>query len=120
MYYDDYDDSYDIWQLQKLPQFHGLTEKELRHIISKLNQLERQQWEADVIDMLRNQRQKTLAYIEESSKSKGLPREQVQIQTGVRISPQAVDPNGFVSHNDLERQKGTLKLFLDDKRKIYL
>lgn len=120
MYYDDYDDNHDIYQLQQLPQFKGLTEKELRHIVAKINLMERQQWEADVKEMLRSQRQKALAHIEEHAKDKTLPPEEVQIDVGLLLYPVILDDRGFITQKMLQYQKPTLKFSLDSKRKIYV
>ena len=117
--HDDYDDSYDVKQLQRLPTFYGMTEKEIRHLMTKISTLENKQWEAEVKEMLRHQREKTLAYIEETHPPQ-LPNDSVQISQGVKVTPDLVDDKGFVPEDRLRVLKRTMRLSLDSKKKIYL
>ena len=121
--YDEYDDSYDIKQLQHLLTFRGMTEKEIRTVVRKMSAMESEQWEAELAARLADERKKTLAYaaeLEAGKKYPPLPTDQVQIQWGITVSPDMVDDRGFVSSDNLAGRKRTLRLFLDDKRKIYI
>lgn len=117
--HDDYDDSYDIRQLQRLPIYQGMTEREIRHVVTKMAVAERLLWEEETRARLRTERVATLAKIE-ADDMKALPPEPVKIAFGVKIFPSLIDDQGFVSHDDLGRQKRTIKLSQDEKRKIYL
>lgn len=117
--HDDYDDSYDVRQLQRLPEFQNMTEKEIRHLMTKIAAMEKKQWEEEVRTMLNSQRNKTLAYIEETHPPQ-LPKDSVQISQGVKVTPDLVDDKGFVSEDRLRCLKRTMRLSLDSKKKIYL
>lgn len=125
MIFDDYDDSYDIKQLQRLPMYQGMTEKEIRIVVRRMLTLERQQWEEEVRAMLADQRKNTMEHIAKLEKDakpyeKPLTKDSVQIQWGITVTPDLVDDKGFVPENAVNNRKRTLKLFLDGKRKIYL
>lgn len=125
MIYDDYDDSYDIKQLQRLPTFQGMTEKEIRTVVRRMTNLERQQWEDEVKAMLAAQRKQTLEYIAKQEAEPGpcwrvLPKETVKIEWGIKVSPDLVDDQGFISSDALGSRKRNLRLSFDDKRKIYI
>ena len=121
--HDDYDDSYDVRQLQRLPTFSGMTEKEIRHLMTKIAKMENQQWEDEVTAMLASQRKKTLEYIAEmeaGNKYKPLPSDPVQISRGLMLCASVMDDKGFISEESLSSHKRKLRLSLDSKRKIYL
>jgi len=121
--HDDYDDSYDVRQLQRLPMYQNMTEREIRHLMTKIAVLERQQWEDEVKAMLAAQRKKTMEYIAKMEAGDGykpLPSEQVEITRGVRIYPDLIDDQGFVSNDRLRCLNKSLRLSLDSKRKTYV
>ena len=121
--HDDYDDSYDVRQLQRLPMYQNMTEKEIRHLMTKIAVMEQQQWEAEVKAMLLSQRKKTLEYIAKMEIGEGykpLPSEPVEIYKGVRIYPSLMDDQGFISDDRLNCLKKTMRLSLSGNRKIYL
>jgi hypothetical protein len=121
--HDDYDDSYDVRQLQRLPMFQNMTEKEIRHLMTKIAAMENQQWEAEVKAMLADQRKKTMEYIAKMEAGDGykpLTTDAVQINQGVKVTPDLVDDKGFVSEDRLRCLKRTIRLSLDSKKKIYL
>lgn len=122
MIFDDYDDSYDIQQLQRLPMYWGMTEKEIRIVVQKMSAMEKQQWIDEVKAMLADQRKKTLDYMakQEANGVKPQTSDPVQIQWGITVSPDMVDDKGFVSKEAVTGRKPTLKLFLDANRKIYI
>jgi hypothetical protein len=122
MYYDyNTDTDYvDVFQLKRLPQFIGMTDEDIKSLIHKMNQIEKKQWESECKMKLSEQRRKDLAYIEEHSPSQVLPLEDVQIQFGVKITPDMGDDCGFVPEDILHSRKRTIKLSLDNKRKIYI
>lgn len=125
MIFDDYDDSYDIKQLQRLPMYQGMTEKEIRIVVRRMLALERQQWEDEVKAMLTDQRKQTLDYIAKQEAEPGpcwrvLPKETVKIEWGIKVSPDLVDDQGFISSDALGNRKRNLRLSFDDKRKIYI
>ena len=118
--YDDYDDSYDLRWLQKLPIFTGLNEKEIRRIVSKIAAIERKQWEDEEKARQLQERANDNAYLEENIKDSVLPQGQVQIQQGITIHSNIVDDRGFIPTERLHSQKPVMKLFLDEKKKIYI
>jgi hypothetical protein len=121
--HDDYDDSYDVRQLQRLPMYQNMTEKEIRHLMTKIAVMEQQQWEAEVKAMLLSQRKNTLEYIAKMEIGEGykpLPSEPVEIYKGVRIYPSLMDDQGFISDDRLDCLKKTMRLSLSGNRKIYL
>jgi len=121
--HNDYDDSYDVKQLQRLPMFHNMTEKEIRHLMTKIAVMENQQWEAEVKAMLLDQRKKTLEYLAKMEAGEGykpLPMDPVIISRGLMLCSSVMDDHGFISEESLSSHKRMLRLSLDSKKKIYL
>ena len=121
--HDDYDDSYDVRQLQRLPMYQNMSEKDIRHLMTKIAVMEQKQWEDEVKAMLLAQRKKTLEYIAKMEVGEGykpLPSEPVEIYKGVRIYPSLMDDQGFISDDRLNCLKKTMRLSLSGNRKIYL
>ena len=110
----------DIRQLKRLPQFIGMSEADMQHFIARVTALETQEWINSERQRIKQEREKTLAYIEEKAHSMMLPPEPVKIEMGIRIYPSLIDDKGFVSTESLLNQKKTHKFSLDSKRKIYL
>ena len=75
MYYDYHSDTeyIDIYNLQRLPQFVGMTDYELRAFIRRVNNIEAEQWTRENRERLKSERDKTLAYIEEKKHVYMLP-----------------------------------------------
>lgn len=117
--YDTDNYGYDIKRLQQLPTFIGLTEREIRCIIAKIDAIEQKEWEEKEKARRQQERVNDMAYIEES-KDPNLPDGQVQIQQGVVIYPSIIDDKGFIPTEKFRSEKPVLKLFLDDKKKIYI
>jgi len=121
--HDDYDDSYDVRQLQRLPMYQNMTEREIRHLMTKIAVMEQKQWEDEVKAMLLDQRKRTLEYLAKMEAGDGykpLPSEPVEIYKGVRIYPSLIDDQGFISDDRLNCLKKTMRLSLSGNRKIYL
>lgn len=119
MYYDLYDDSYDIRQLQRLPQFANMTEVDLRQFMSKVASIDYHKWKAEVESMQKEEREKTLK-LKAEGKIKPLPQKEIKIDKGMKINPKYVDDNGFISVEDVKHQKYFHRISIDDERKIYI
>lgn len=122
MYYDYHSDLeyVDIYQLQKLPQFVGMTDYELRAFVHRLYKIEAEQWQRENAERLRQERDKTLAWIEEKRTVSPLPKEEVEIGFGWTISPSWVDDHGFIKDDFAKGLRKTIRLSLDSKKKIYI
>jgi hypothetical protein len=119
-YYNEiFDDSIDLFYLRKLPQFVGMSEDDLRALFIRILKTEEKLWDEEIKRRLNRERAETLAAIENNEVSP-LPPEPVKIAFGVKIYPALIDDKGFVSHDDLARQRRTMKLSQNEHRKIYL
>jgi hypothetical protein len=125
MYYDYHSDLeyVDIYQLQRLPQFVGMTDYELRAFVQRLNKIEADNWARENRERLQSEREKTLAYIEEKkhvAMLPALPKDEVKIGFGWTICPSWVDDHGFIKEDFAKGLRRTIRLSLDNKRKIYI
>ena len=127
-YYYGIDTEYmDIPQLKRLPQFAGMSDDDLCNYVVKVQQVEREQWEAKEKARLDEQREKDLAYIEQwkqGNSYRDLPFDSVQISFGWKIPPSLVDERSFLSEGFLSEGfsqglKRTVRLGIGDK-KIYI
>lgn len=120
--HDYYDYNYDVRQLQKLPIYQGMTERDIKHLMAKIAVMEHKQWKDEVEVMMADQRKKTLEYMAKMETGDGykpLPTDPVVINHGVKIYPTLMDDQGFISEDRLRYLKKTMRLSLGEK-KIYL
>ena len=122
MYYDYHSDTeyIDIYTLQRLPQFVGLTDYELRAFIRRVNNIEAEQWTRENKERLVAERNRTLAYIEEKKTATPLPKDEVEIGFGWTICPSWVDDHGFIKEDFSKGLRRTIRLSLDKNKKIYI
>jgi len=122
MYYDYYTDteSVDIGWMKQSPQFYGMTDDEIKAFIHKINRIEEKQWTQENRERLQAERDKTRAYIEEKKFVPPLPPEDVEIQFGWKIAPSWVDDHGFIREDFAKGLRKTIRLSLDNKKKIYI
>ena len=125
-YYEDYTETCDVRRLQLLPEYKGMTGEEILHLMAKIEIMELQQWKDEVEEILARQRKNTMDHIAKLEAGDGknyektLPLNQVDITRGVRIYPDLIDDQGFVSNDRLHCLNKSLRLSLDARRKIYV
>lgn len=113
-----YDDSKDVSKLKKLPQFVGMTDKEIQVVLSRMAYQENCDWYEERDARLAAERADDAAYFE-TTKDTVLPEGQVEIRKGILIVPNTVDDRGFVSNEVLASGLKRFKFSMGDKKKKF-
>ena len=121
-YYDNRNSDLDyvnVTDLKKLPQFFGMTDKEIEDFIHSIDRIEKKQWIKESRAALLEKRNKDLAYIEEHGNTTHLSSDEVKVDRGVKVRSY-MDKNGFITDENLNKQCRQFRLSLDKKPSLYI
>ena len=126
MYYN-FNSKYDLGeeyrQMKRLPQFVNMTDNDIVEFYTKMCHYEAWAWIQAEKARMTQERDETLAWIEDKkhiSLLPALPKDEVKIGFGWTICPSWVDDHGFIKEDFAKGLRRTIRLSLDNKRKIYI